>query len=125
MRQFYLTYSIPQTLSAKLQQPRFQLSRSHYLILMRIDNPDQRRFYELECTPNSWSLWELQRQYNSSVYERLALSHDEAEVQKLAQQGQQIVTRQDVLKNPYVLEFLGPNAETVYSESQLETRIID
>jgi predicted nuclease of restriction endonuclease-like (RecB) superfamily len=125
MRQFYLTYSIPQTLSAESQPPRFQLSWSHYLILMRIDNPDQRRFYELECAANSWSLRELQRQYNSSLYERLALSRDKAEVQKLAQEGQQIVTPQDVLKNPYVLEFLGLNAETVYSESQLETRIID
>lgn len=125
MRQFYLTYSIPQTLSAELQQPRFQLSWSHYLILMRIDNPDQRRFYELECAANNWSLRELQRQYNSSLYERLALSRDKAEVKKLAQEGQQIVVPQDVLKNPYVLEFLGLNAETAYSESQLETRIID
>ncbi|GAB4015272.1 PDDEXK nuclease domain-containing protein [Spirosoma migulaei] len=125
MRQFYLTYSIPQTVPAKLQQPRFQLSWSHYLILMRIDNSDQRRFYELECAANNWSLRELQRQYSSSLYERLALSRDKAEVQKLAQEGQQIINPQDVLKNPYVLEFLGLNAETAYSESHLETRIID
>ncbi|MBD2752503.1 PDDEXK nuclease domain-containing protein [Spirosoma validum] len=125
MRAFYETYSIQQTVSAELQQPSFQLSWSHYLILMRIDNPDQRRFYELECVANNWSLRELQRQYNSSLYERLALSRDKDQVQKLAQEGQRVVAPQDVIKNPYVLEFLGLNAETAYSESQLETRIID
>lgn len=125
MRAFYETYSIQQTLSAELKQPRFQLSWSHYLILMRINNSDQRRFYELECAANNWSLRELQRQYNSSLYERLALSRDKDQVQKLAQEGQRVVSPQDVLKNPYVLEFLGLNAETAYSESQLETRIID
>jgi DUF1016 N-terminal domain len=84
MRQFYLTYSIPQTPSAELKTPRFQLSWSHYLVLMRIDNADERSFYELESAAGMWSLRELQRQYNSSLYERLALSRDKDQVRKLA-----------------------------------------
>ncbi len=69
MRQFYLTYSIYETDSRK-----FILSWSHYLKLMRIDNPDERRFYEIDSTSNNWTLKELQRQFDASLYERLALS---------------------------------------------------
>lgn len=82
MRQFYLTYSIYETVSRK-----FTLSWSHYLILMRIKDADQRSFYELETAANNWSLRELQRQYQSSLYERLALSRDKDQVWKLAREG--------------------------------------
>lgn len=77
MRQFYLIYSkhpIFQTVSGK--SPEFSLSWSHYVRLMRIENPDERHFYEIETVQNNWSLRELQRQFDSSLYERLALSRD-------------------------------------------------
>ena len=120
MRQFYLTYSNYETVSRN-----FILSWSHYLILMRISNPDQRSFYELESDANHWSLRELQRQLDSALYERLALSRDKKQIRQLAEKGQQITNPLDVLKDPYVLEFLGLNEDARYSESQLETRIID
>jgi predicted nuclease of restriction endonuclease-like (RecB) superfamily len=120
MRIFYLVFQKQQTLSAN-----FNLSWSHYLKLMRIENQDERSFYEIEAVRNGWSLRELQRQFDSSLYERLALSKDKAGVKKLAEKGQVIETPQDVLKDPYVLEFIGLKEETKYSETDLEQRIID
>ena len=81
MRQFYLIYSqsqIFQTVSRK--SPEFSLSWSHYVRLMRMENPDERRFYEIEAIQNNWSLRELQRQFDSSLYERLALSRNKQEM---------------------------------------------
>ncbi len=112
----------PQTLSEELH---FTLSWSHYLKLMRIENPEERRFYELEATENNWSLRELQRQFDSSLYERLALSKDKKGVKQLAQKGQIIEKPEDVVKDPYVLEFLGLKELPQYSESELEQRLID
>ena len=106
-------------------QLHFTLSWSHYLKLMRIDNPDERRFYEIEATENNWSLRELQRQFDSSLYERLALSKDKKGVKSLAQKGQIIEKPEDVVKDPYVLEFLGLKELPQYSESELEQRLID
>lgn len=103
----------------------FTLSWSHYLKLMRIDNSDERRFYEIEATENNWSLRELQRQFDSSLYERLALSKDKKGVKSLAQKGQMIEKPEDVVKDPYVLEFLGLKELPQYSESELEQRLID
>lgn len=120
MRQFYLAYSIYETPSRK-----FVLSWSHYLVLMRIKNSDERSFYEIEAAANNWSLRELERQLNSSVYERLALSRDKEKVKELSGNGQIVESSADVIKNPYVLEFLGLKEETVYSESSLESGIID
>ncbi len=105
--------------------PRFTLSWSHYIVLMNIDNRDERRFYEIESRQNQWSLSELKRQFNSGIYERLALSRDKKGVKALADKGQIIGTPQDVLKDPYVLEFLGLDENTHYSESDLESAIID
>lgn len=102
MRTFYLTYSKGQTVSDE-----FRLSWSHYLMLMRIDNVEERNFYEIETAQNSWSLRELQRQFNTSLYERLALSRNKNEVKKLSEKGLIIDKAQDSLKDPYVLEFLG------------------
>lgn len=111
---------ISQTLSEK-----FPLSWSHYLFLMGISNLDVRKFYELEAANSNWSLRELKRQFNSGLYERLALSRDKAGVKELSEKGQIIQKHADVIKDPYVLEFLGLDEKTKYSETELETAIID
>ena len=105
-------------------RPSFTLSWSHYLILMRIENPDARSFYEIECTEQQWSVRQLSRQVGSSLYERLALSREKTEVMRLAREGQTIEKPSDVIKNPMTLEFLGLKPDAVYSESKLETAII-
>ena len=120
MRTFYVRYSIPQTLSAE-----FKLSWSHYLILMRIENISTRNFYEIEAIQNNWSLRELKRQVNSSLYERLVLSKDKEKVKELAVKGQIIEKPEDIIKDPYILEFLGLDEKSDYSENKLETEIID
>lgn len=120
MRSFYLIYSKGQTLSDE-----FKLSWSHYLKLMRIDNENERSFYEIEAANNGWSLRELQRQFDSALYERLALSKDKTGIKRLAEKGQIIESPKDVLKDPYILEFIGLKEEIHYSETELEQRIID
>lgn len=120
MRQFYLTYSKAQTVSAE-----FRLSWSHYLMLMRIDNESERQFYEIESIENNWSLRELQRQFDSALFERLALSRDKEGVKRLSEKGQIIKSAKDTLKDPYVLEFLGLPEATRYSETELEQKLID
>ena len=105
--------------------PKFALSWSHYLKLMRIDDPDERRFYEIEAAENKWSLKELQRQFDSALYQRLALSKDKDKVRDLAKRGQVIEKPEDIVKDPYILEFLGLPEQASYTESDLEQRIID
>jgi predicted nuclease of restriction endonuclease-like (RecB) superfamily len=102
----------------------FTLGWSHYLILMRIQDPDERRFYEIEATRQHWTFRQLQRQYGSSLYERLALSRDKDNAMKLAKEGQTIEKPTDLLKNPLVLEFLDMEECPHYSESDLESAII-
>jgi len=109
-----------QTLSAQ-----FTLSWSHYVFLMGIKDDGERGFYEIEAANSGWSLRELKRQFNSGLYERLALSRDQDGVRKLAAEGQIISRPEDLLKEPYVLEFLGLDEKARYSESDLETAIID
>jgi len=101
------------------------MSWSHYVFLLTIDNRDERRFYEIESKQNGWSLSELKRQFSSGIYEGLALSRDKMGVKTLAQKGHIIEKPEDVLKDPYVLEFLGLDEKTQYSESDLESAIID
>ena len=120
MRTFYLRYSISQTVSAE-----FKLSWSHYLILMRMEDIDARNFYEIEAFENNWSLRELKRQVNSSLYERLVLSKDKEKIKELAVKGQIIEKVQDVIKDSYILEFLGLDEKSNYSENKLETEIIN
>lgn len=120
MRTFYLVYAKSQTASDE-----FKLSWSHYLLLMRIDNPDERKFYEIEAIENQWSLRELQRQFDTALFERLALSRNKIEVEKLSKKGQIIENAHDTLKEPYVLEFLGLPEKSRYSESDLEQKLID
>lgn len=130
MRTFYLTYSKQQTLSAKSgrNQSSSDLSRlswSHYLKLMRMDDLLERRFYEIECVENNWSVRELQRQYDSGLYQRLAASRDKNKVRELSEKGLIIQKAQDAVKDPYILEFLGLPEKTAYSEQELETELIN
>ena len=134
-RQFYLIYSndsIGQTMfsqfknyPATVTERKFYLSWSHYLKLMRISNIEERHFYEIEAVKNDWSLSELKRQYDSSLYERLSLSKNKDEIMLLSQQGQIIEKPADAIKDPYVLEFLQLPELPVYSETELENKIID
>jgi predicted nuclease of restriction endonuclease-like (RecB) superfamily len=115
---------ILQTPSAKFSSP-FKLSWSHYVFLLGIKDADERSFYEIEAAEQGWSLRELKRQYDSGLYERLALSRDKEGVRKLATAGQTVARPEDLLKEPYVLEFLGLEEKERYSESDLESAIID
>lgn len=121
IRQFYLTYG---NLTDSVCQFQFKLSWSHYLILMRIENNDERNFYEIEATQQNWSVRELNRQVGSCLYERLALSRDKSEVMRLAKEGQTVEKPSDIIKNPITLEFLGLKPDSIYSESKLENAII-
>ena len=120
MRQFYQAYPIYETGSRK-----FILSWSHYIKLMRIENVDERNFYEIECAQNNWTLKELQRQFDSALYERLSLSRDKEEMKQLSVKGQIIEKPLDILKDPYVLEFLELPELNQYSENDFETAIIN
>ena len=110
---------------AEIQLPRFTLSWSHYLILMRIDNIEARSFYEIEAAEQQWSVKQLSRQVGSSLYERLALSRNKDEVMRLALEGQTVEKPNDIIKNPITLEFLGLRPDAAYSESKLENAIIN
>ena len=105
--------------------PLFRLSWSQYVFLLGIDDAGERAFYEIESARNGWTLPELKRQFNASLYERLALSRDKRGIRKLAQHGQIIGRPHDILKEPYVLEFLGLDEKAAYSETDLESAIID
>ena len=111
MKNFYIAYRKGQTLS-----DQFKLSWSHYLILMRMENIEERNFYEIESIQNNWSLRELRRQIDSALYERLVLSRDKEKVKELAFKGQVIEKPEDVVKDPYTLEFLGLEEQSDYSE---------
>jgi predicted nuclease of restriction endonuclease-like (RecB) superfamily len=122
---------INQTLSNKSHEKantvypiQFTLSWSHYLVLMRVENQEARRFYEIEATQQQWSVRQLARQCASSLYERLALSRDKTEVMRLANEGQTIEKPADLLKNPFTLEFLGLEEKSAYTETILENRIL-
>ena len=135
IRQFYKVYStdqIGETVFSQFENlpavdtgRKFYLSWSHYLKLMRMDNVDERHFYEIESVKNDWSLAELKRQYDTSLYQRLALSTDKGKVYRLALEGQTVESPKDAIKDPYVLEFLGLKELPEYSESEMESRIID
>jgi len=148
MRQFYQIYSAQkgQTLSALFEDDsenaiapvfsanspirqtlssEFKIGWSHYQILMRIENEDERRFYEIEATNMNWGVRELRRQINIALYERLALSREKGEVLKLAQVGQIVEKPADLFKSPYILEFTGLEQRPSYSESDLEQAVIN
>jgi len=125
MRKFYRVYSKTETLPRKSEHPNFQLSWSHYIKLSRIIDDAERSFYEIEAIENQWSLRELQRQTDSALYQRLALSRNKEEVKSLSEEGQIINKPSDALKDPYILEFIGLPDKRTYSESELEKELID
>ena len=104
---------------------RFPLGWSHYVELLTIDSPDERRFYEIKAAANQWSVRELERQSASSLYQRLALSRDKDEIRRLSREGQIVTKAADLIKNPLVLEFLGLDERPHYTEEELESAIID
>ncbi len=145
MRTFYISFSyknvpfpIPQTVSAELEKVQkqratrpksfietFPLSWSHYVILSRIKNSDECSFYEIESITNNWGVRELQRQFDSGLFERLSLSKNKKKVKQLVSKGQIIEKPEDILKTTVVLEFLGLDEKKEYSETDLETAIIN
>ena len=102
----------------------FALGWSHYVTLLSIDDDAARRFYEIEAADNGWSVRELKRQLDSSLYERLALSRDKRAIRRLAREGQIVEKASDLIKDPLVLEFLGLEERHTYSERELETAIM-
>lgn len=119
IRKFYLTYKIAKSPISQ------SISWTHYLQLMRIQNEDERVFYENEIVSNNWSVRELNRQINTSLYERLLLSKNKSEILKLSQEGQIIEKPKDIIKDPYILEFLNLPENHTYNESDLEQALID
>jgi len=120
MRLFYLAYEKCQTLSGKL-------SWSHYCELLSISDTDKRSFYEKEAVNSSWSVRELKRQIESSLFERLLLSRGEVnkeQVLALALQGNEITTPADIIRDPYVFEFLGLPEDKPVMESDLEKALV-
>lgn len=117
MRRFYLAYPKWQTLSA-------ELGWSHYVQLVGVEDKLARNFYEKQCIKEKWSVRELERQINSMLFERIALSKDKNGVLELARQGQIIKKDSDIIKNPYILEFLKIPENCKYTEKELEQKII-
>jgi predicted nuclease of restriction endonuclease-like (RecB) superfamily len=118
MRKFYLAYPILHSLCTKL-------SWTHYRQLMRIEDNNKRSFYEIETIENNWSVRELDRQINSMLFERLAISKDKQGLIELAKEGQIVKSAQDLVKDPYVLEFLGLSQDGNFLEKDLETSLIE
>ena len=113
-----------QNASGPLPRP-FALSWSHYVFLLGIKNTEERSFYEIEAADQGWNLREVKRQFDTGLYERLALSRDKAGIRRLAREGQIVTQPADLLKEPLVLEFLGLEERAGYSESDLEGAIIN
>lgn len=119
IKKFYITYKIAKTAFSQ------SIGWSHYLHLIRIESEEERRFYEIETEKNNWSVRDLERQINTSLYERLSLNKDKKAILKLAEKGQQIEKASDLIKDPYILEFLNLSESNVYSETELETELIN
>lgn len=113
MRLFYVRFPKIQTLSG-------QLTWSHYLELLKCDDPLEMQFYMKECIKEGWRVRELKRQINSSLFQRLALSTDKEGVLALAKEGHHVMTASDIIRDPYVLEFAGLPQQKRYKESDLE-----
>jgi hypothetical protein len=118
MRLFYLRYPI-------CEKPSHILSWSHYVELLKIDNELERSFYEQQAIAERWSVPELKRQKSSALFLRLAAGKDKAEIMKLAQQGRAISKPTDILRDPYVFEFLKIPEPYLPSELELETLLCD
>ncbi len=118
MRQFYLTFSNGHAL-------RDELTWTHYRLLLKVEKEEARDFYMLEAIKDNWSTRELERQINSLLYERFALSEDKRKVLELSTKGRVIQEPKDIIKDPYVLEFLDLKENRNYLEKDLEHALID
>ncbi|CAN5477896.1 PDDEXK nuclease domain-containing protein [soil metagenome] len=118
MRRFYVAYSKWQTVSAKL-------SWSHIIVLLSISDNITRKFYEKQSINENWSKRELERQIATSLFERLTLSRDKKAVMSLSEKGRTNTNPTDVIKDPYVLDFLKISQSNKVTEKQLEQKIID
>ena len=118
MRKFYSLYPILQTVSAKL-------SWSHYVELLKIEDYMERSFYLKECEQENWGVRELRRQMKSMLFQRLVLSKEKTEVIRLSTEGQVVEKAEDILKDPYVFEFVGLPELPVYKEGDLENALVD
>lgn len=119
--------TVPLSKSPEAPAVRFPptLSWTHYLILLKVTNPGARSFYEIEAAREGWSSRELERQVASLLFEQLAKSRDKEKVLDLARRGHELDGPSDVLKNPFVLEFLGLHERNEWRERELEQAIID
>jgi len=118
MRLFYLRYPIS-------QKPSHQLSWSHYVELLKLDDDLERSFYEKQAVVERWSVPELKRQKAASLFLRLASSRDKAGILQLTQEGQLVAQPTDLLREPYIFEFLKIAEPEQVSETQLETLLYD
>lgn len=118
MRLLYLRYPIS-------QKPSHQLSWSHFVELLKIENDLERKFYENQTIAEKWSVPQLKRQKNTALFQRLALSKNKEEILQLAAQGQEITTAKDILKDPYIFEFLKIPDGQITSEQDLENHLCD
>jgi len=148
MRQFYLKFSKNHAVSDESQKVhavrgksqksdalrhesqrvnalRSELSWTHYRLLLKVEEEAARNFYMLECVENDWSTRELERQINSLLYERLVLSKGNKKIKDLAKKGHIVRKPEDIIKDPYVLEFLGLEKNKPYLEKQLEDLLIE
>lgn len=116
-RQFYRIFPIANTLYS-------QLSWSQYRLLLRLDNEDKRNFYIAESVKNNWSKRQLERQINSSLFERLLISNDKKSVLQVARGEKTPSNPKEIIKDPMVLEFLGLKQKSAYYEKDLESAII-
>ena len=118
MRKFYLAFPICETVSHKL-------TWSHYFELLKCDNALEMQFYYKESIKECWKVRELKRQMKSCLFQRLALSTDKAGVLALANEGHQVQTPQDIIRDPFILEFAGLPKQKRYKESDLEKALKD
>ena len=118
MRKFYLYYPIATSIMS-------QLSWTHYLELIKIKEKTKRDFYMHECIESGWTVEELQRQRNTLLYERLAASKDKSKLLELSDKGHRIYENKDIIKDPFVLEFLDIKENTNYLETDLEKNILE
>ena len=118
MRQFYMCFPIRSTISS-------ELSISHYYELIRIKEKSKRDFYMKECINSNWDVKELQRQRTTLLYERIANSKDKSKLLELSMKGHNIYENKDIIKDPFVLEFLDIKENTNYLESDLEKNILE
>ncbi len=118
MRQFYIKYPKNETVSHKL-------TWSHYFELLKVEDDLAREFYQNQAISDNWTVRELQRQKKTGLFQRLALSQNKEKILELAKKGQVINSESDLIKDPYIFEFLGIPEKSEYSENDLEKAIIN